>query len=111
MHPKTEMLAAGLCLHMHRQKINITSGQRLGINELDNSSWRVSFMHDNRDAAKPGITRSIRHRGRVPGNRWYLCLQQGQNRKMAERVGLSARWPSATSVFRHLAKSLYQKRE
>jgi hypothetical protein len=57
MHPKTEMLAAGLCLHMHLKKINTTSvmsGQRLEIYELDNSSWRVSFLRNNREAPKPG---------------------------------------------------------
>jgi len=55
---------------MHRKKINISTilaGQRLGIKEVDDGVWLVSFMHydlgfsiSNNVPCKPSTTRSAR---------------------------------------------------
>ena len=56
-----------LCLH--RKKINISThlaGQKLGIKEVDDSIWLVSFMHydlgsfESRKPCNPSTTRSAR---------------------------------------------------
>ena len=48
LHDRDIMVTACGRLCMHRKKINISTvlaGQRLGIKEVDDGTWLVSFMH------------------------------------------------------------------
>lgn len=47
-HDKDVLVTACGCICMHRKKINIPTvmaGQRLGIKEVDDGIWLISFMH------------------------------------------------------------------
>ena len=48
MHDKDILVTACGRICMHRKKVNISTvmaGQRLGIKEVDDGIWLVSFMH------------------------------------------------------------------
>ena len=48
LHDRTALITVCGRLCMHRKKINISTclaGQSVGIKEVDNSIWLVSFMH------------------------------------------------------------------
>jgi hypothetical protein len=72
---------------MLRQKINISTvmaGQKLGLKEVEDGIWLVSFLHYdlghidwNRELCKPSTTRSARGCYHVLGTRWYRCLRYG----------------------------------
>ncbi|MBB3397273.1 transposase [Rhizobium sp. BK060] len=74
---------------MHRKKINISTvlaGQKLGIKEVDDGIWLVSFMHydlgyiDLEQRTLQTIDNPFRHEVviHVLGTLCYLCLRYGQ---------------------------------
>ena len=75
-----------LCLH--RKRINISTvlaGQKLGIKEVDEGIWLVSFMNCDlgyfdleQKTCDPSTTPSARGRHPSLGTRGYLCLRAGQ---------------------------------
>jgi hypothetical protein len=78
------MMVCRLCLH--RKRINISTvlaGQKLGIKEVDDGIWLVSFMHYDLgyfDLEQATPRQPVRHEvvTHVSGTICYLCVRAGQ---------------------------------
>ena len=81
------MMVCRLCLH--RKRINISTvlaGQKLGIKEVDDGIWLVSFMHydlgyfDLEQETLQPLDNPERHEvvTHVSGTICYLCVRAGQ---------------------------------
>ena len=86
-----------LCLHRKRVNIPIVlAGQKLGIKEVDDGIWLVSFMHYDLgyfDLEQKTLQRSTTRsaRGCHPCLRYNLslCVRAGHKRSLAERVSVN----------------------
>ncbi len=117
-HDKTVVVTNCGRLCLCRKKINLSvslAGHSVGIKEVDDGIWLVSFMnHDlgyidfgGENSAAPRKSLRAESVTCVSGTFCYLCLRAGQSGHLAERVGfeptipvkvytLSKRAPSAT---------------
>jgi len=84
-HDRDILVTACGRICMHQKKINISTvlaGQRLGITEVDDGIWLVSFMHLHRPGAKnlADHRQSVRHEivTHVLGTICHPCLRAGQ---------------------------------
>ena len=88
-HDRDVLVTACGRICMHRKKINISTvlaGQRLGIKEVDDGIWLVSFMHYDLGYYRPGAEnlatprQPVRHEvvTHVLGTICYPCLRAGQ---------------------------------
>ena len=88
-HDRDILVTACGRICMHRKKINVSTvlaGQRLGIKEVDDGIWLVSFMHYDlgyidleQRTLQPSTTRSARDVTHVLGTKCYLCLRAVQS--------------------------------
>ena len=87
-HDRDILVTACGRICMHRKKINISTvlaGQKLGIKEVDDGIWLVSFMHYDLGYYRPGAEnlatprQPVRHEvvTHVLGTICYLCLRAG----------------------------------
>jgi hypothetical protein len=87
-HDRDILVTACGRISMMRKKINISTvlaGQRLGITEVDDGIWLVSFMHydlgyiDLEQRTLADHRQSVRHEivTHVSGANCYLCLRVG----------------------------------
>ena len=91
LHDRDILVTACGRICMHRKKVNISTvlaGQRLGIKEVDDGIWLVSFMHYDLGYHRPGAEDLATPRQpvrpevvtHVLGTFCYLCLRAGQVR-------------------------------
>ena len=91
LHDRDVLVTACGRICMHRKRLNISTvlaGQRLGIKEVDDGIWIVSFMHydlgfiDLEQKTLQPLDNPFRHRAvtHVLGTFRYLCLRSGQLR-------------------------------
>jgi hypothetical protein len=86
-HDKDVLVTACGRICVHRKKINVSTvlaGQRLGIKEVDEGIWLVSFMRyeDPATHRQPVRHEVVTH---VLGTNRYLCLRVGQRTNGGER--------------------------
>ena len=81
------MMVCRLCLHRERSNIStVLAGQKLGIKEVDDGIWLVSFMHydlgyfDLEQETLQPLDNPERHEvvTHVSGTICYLCVRAGQ---------------------------------
>ena len=88
-HDRDILVTACGRICMHRKKINISTvlaGQRLGIKEVDEGIWLVTFMHYDLGYHRPGAENPATPRQpvrpkvvtHVLGTICYPCLRAGQ---------------------------------
>ena len=106
LHDRDVLVTACGRICMHRKKINISTvlaGQRLGIKEVDDGIWLVSFMRLrsglHRSGAKNPATprQPLRAEGvtHVLGTVCYLCVRAGHLKSLERAKGIE---PSTLSL-------------
>jgi hypothetical protein len=98
LHDREVVVTACGCICMYRKRINLSyvlAGQRLGIKEVDEGIWIVSFMHYDlgyvdleQKTLQPLETRSARG--------CYLCLRYGLTQPPCEGTLNGTPWSTTT---------------
>jgi hypothetical protein len=104
-HDRDEIVAACGRRCLHRKRIDIATGRRLGIKQVDDGMWLVGFMYDDlgyfdleQKTCNPSTTRSAR--GCHPCPRYDLLpMCPGRTLKTLERVkGIEASYSAWKST-------------